>query len=61
MKTEARKTLSERVIAVRVVYSDIDANTALAEGWRMFGLPSWSETLMTPVFFMVLLDQSDAQ
>ncbi len=61
MKNEGRTTISERVIAIKVVYSDKEANAFLEEGWRMFGMPIWSEALTTPVFFLVFLHNKEDQ
>ena len=56
MRNETRKTISEMAIEVKTVYSDEDANELLNLGWRLFGMPIWSEALKSPVFFMVILE-----
>jgi hypothetical protein len=59
VKSETRKTISELAVEVRAVYSDKDANALLAKGWRLYGMPIWSEALTSPVFFLVFLDRTD--
>ena len=56
MRNEIRKTISEMAIEVKTVYSDEDANELLNLGWRLFGMPIWSEALKSPVFFMIILE-----